>query len=117
MAPKANEKKHGHEHELPRKIEKKKVESEKDGQGACEGPGKAEKKKPFLSLYSFPGGEEDSAAQERGEADQDQADAVGRQVKTDAQPGEPGRIEFREPRAREHGAIGQARDRPREEID
>ena len=45
MAPEGDEKIHGHEHELPGKIEEEEVEAEEDAEHARDGPGEAQVKK------------------------------------------------------------------------
>ncbi len=56
MAPQVDEKIHGHEHELPGKIEEEEVEAEEDAEHTRDGPGEAQVKKARPLLDLVPGG-------------------------------------------------------------
>ncbi len=97
MAPERDEKIHGHEHELPGKIEEEEVEAEEDAEHARDGPGEAQVKKARPLRDLAPGGGRRHAAEEGGQTDEDEARPVDGQMEADARKEDPRGLEGSEP--------------------
>ena len=89
MAPAIDEKIHGHEHELPGKIEEEEVEAEEYAEHARNGPGEAQVKKARSLRDLVPGCGGRHAAEEGGQTDKDQARPIHGQMEADAGKEEP----------------------------
>ncbi len=103
MAPQENEEEHGHQHELPGKIEEKEVEGEKDAQNACDGPAEAEVEgaRSFRDLRER--GESRHGTQKGGEGKEEETYLIGGKMEGDARLRKPGTLKLRDPAGR--GAI------------
>ena len=101
MTPQGNQEIHRYQHQLPEKIEKEEVQSEKDAYYACNRRRQVEMEKPHSLLYLRPRSQHGRQAQEDGEKDEQEAQPVHGQVKADPQGWNPGPLDFSNPRTRD----------------
>src|SRR5581483_7823835 len=109
VPPDRDQEGHRNQHQLPGEIKEEEIDGEKDADNPGENPEEIEVEKSDPLLNLVPGGEDRQDTKEKGEDDQEEAQAVHREMKLDSEPWNPGEADFFEPGDR---PIGRERHHP-----
>ena len=97
MAPECDEEIHRHQHHFPEKEEQEQVEREEHPDHAAEDPHQVQVEEADVALDLFPGTKNREHAEQSGQYDHQQRQAIERQVQVDAEALDPDVLELQRP--------------------